>query len=170
MVEEVFINKVSQSGIVTIDLETLVNTNDIAVIDIQTQLFQGLILREKDFREFCKNHDWQQYANKIVGIYCSTDAIIPTWAYMLIVSKLSGIAQKIVFGNLETTRVAAWHQAIEALPIADYTDKRIVIKGCSKNEVPVSAYVHISEKMIPVAQSLMFGEPCSTVPVYKKKS
>lgn len=162
------INKVAQSGIVTIDLEELYPKGERVLIDIKEQLFQGLILREKDFREFIKNEDWSKYTNKYVAITCSTDAIVPTWAYMLLAIQLEPFAKKTVFGNLETLETVVFHELLKNLNVNDYTDARIVIKGCGKLPVPIAAYVEITRLLTPVAKSIMYGEPCSTVPLYKK--
>lgn len=162
------INKVAQSGIVTIDLEELYPKGERVLIDIKEQLFQGLILREKDFREFIKNEDWSKYTNKYVAITCSTDAIVPTWAYMLVAIQLEPFAKKTVFGNLETLETVLFHELLKNLNVNDYTDARIVVKGCGKLPVPIAAYVEITRLLTPVAKSIMYGEPCSTVPLYKK--
>ena len=162
------INKVAQSGIVTIDLEELYPQGERVLLDIKEQLFQGLILREKDFREFIKNEDWSKYTNKYVAITCSTDAIVPTWAYMLLAIQLEPFAKKTVFGNLETLETVLFHELLKNLNTSDYTDARVVVKGCGKLPVPIAAYVEITRLLTPVAKSIMYGEPCSTVPLYKK--
>jgi hypothetical protein len=131
-------------------------------------LFQELILREKDFREFLKNEDWSKYKDAYIALTCSNDAIVPTWAYMLLTLALQPHAKKIVYGNLETLETVLFEEIIEKLDIAPYKDARIVIKGCSNKPVPVSAYVALAEKLKPVAKSIMYGEPCSTVPLYKQ--
>jgi hypothetical protein len=128
-----------------------------------------MILKEKDFRYFVKNHDWSQYQNQNIAFYCSTDAIVPTWAYMLLASAVQPYANKYVFGNLEQLETALYNDAIAQLNPADYTDKRIILKGCSQNELPIAAYVAMSNKLLPVVKSLMYGEACSNVPIYKKR-
>ena len=168
--EEVFVNKVANSGIETINLEDYFPTGERVVIDVKELLFMGLVLKEKDFREWIKTNDWSQYSNKFVAIYCSTDAIVPTWAYMLISTKLSGIAQKVVFGDLNALEAALWESALNKLDVNHYTDKKVVIKGCGDLPVSAAAYTNISSKLVPVVQSLMYGEPCSTVPVFKRKT
>lgn len=162
------INKVAQSGIITIDLEEFYPKGERVLLDIKDQLFQGLILREKDFREFVKNEDWSKYSNKYVAITCTADAIVPTWAYMLLTIHLQTVAKKIVFGNLEILESVIYHQLLDKININEYKDARIVIKGCGKLPVPLAAYVEITRLLTPVAKSIMYGEACSTVPLYKK--
>ncbi len=165
---ESIVNKVEQSGIITVNLEELYDENSVIMIDIKDNLYMGLMLKEKEFRDYIKTHDWNQYVNKNIAIHCSSDAIVPTWAYMLIANKLSGIAKHVVFGSKEQLIVHLITQAIETLNLNDYIDKRVVIKGCGDKPIPVNAYVLITNKLTPVVKSLMFGEPCSTVPIYKK--
>ncbi len=161
-------NKVAQSGLVTFNLEEMIDTAPQMLIDIKDQLYMGLMLKEKEFRTFIKEHNWAQYQGANVAIICSTDAIVPTWAYMLMANKLSGIAKNAVFGTLETLQQILFETRIHALDISAYTDQRVVVKGCSDQPVPVSAYVALTTKLTPVVKTLMFGEPCSTVPIYKK--
>jgi hypothetical protein len=125
-------------------------------------------LKEKDFREWIKTNDWERYRGHFVAVTCSNDAIIPNWAYMRVASALSGVARKVVFGSVDQLETAIFSELIAALPGEEYADKRLVIKGCSDLPVPVSAYVEIVAKLQPVAKSIMFGEPCSTVPVFKR--
>lgn len=166
--EEVIINKVAQSGLITFNLEEHYHPGERALIDIKDTLFMGLILKEKDFREWVKNHDWSQYEGKNVAIFCGTDAIIPTWAYMLVASKLSGNANFFVFGDEKTLETALYLNALQHVDVESFRDKRVVIKGCSDFPVPESAYVEITRLLAPVVKSIMFGEPCSTVPVLKR--
>lgn len=165
---DAIINKVSQSGILTIDLEEYYDDSPRAVIDIKDNLYMGLMLKESEFRDFIKQNNWEAYQGKHVAIICSADAIVPTWAYMLIASRLSGIAKSFVFGTPEMLEFRLIKDKIDQINPEDFRDKRIVIKGCSKKPVPVSAYVYLSEKLLPVVKSIMYGEPCSTVPVYKR--
>lgn len=151
------------------DLGELVDANSFVELDIKDQLFQGLILREKDFRAFVKEHDWNQYEGKNVAIFCSADAIVPTWAFMLIANKLHGIAADFIFGSKDELVSQVYRKTIESLNDSDYENRRVVVKGCGDGSVPVSAYVDVTHKLRPLVKSLMFGEPCSTVPVYKKK-
>lgn len=163
------VNKVAQSGLITIDLEELYTQEERVLLDIRDRLFQGLILREKDFREFVSTHDWSQYKDKYVAITCSADAIVPVWAYMLLTVNLEPYAKRIVFGELETLEMVLYNEALTKLDIAQYKDARIVIKGCSNLPVPKAAYVELTRLLRPVAKSIMYGEPCSTVPLYKAK-
>jgi len=164
------VNKVAGSGIVTLDLENLYPRGERLVFDLSNFLFEGLILREKEFRDRLKSHDWIQYSDKYVALTCTADAIIPTWAYMLVAARLEPFAKKIVYGSLEQLESAIFSDVLDALDPGYYKDQRVVIKGCSKVPVPVSAYIEITARLRPVARSIMFGEPCSTVPVYKKGS
>jgi hypothetical protein len=163
------VNRVSQSGLVTIDLEDFFPKEEHAVFDLKDFLFMGLILKEKDFREALKNHNWEQYQNKHVSITCSADAIIPAWAYMLITTYLQPIAAGIFVGTGEEMQKQLLLDRIRNLNQADYNDQRIVIKGCGDLNIEPFAYAAITNKLLPVAKSIMYGEPCSTVPVYKKK-
>lgn len=163
------INKVAQSGLITIDLEELYPQGERVLLDIKDRLFQGLILREKDFREFVSTHDWSQYKDKYVAVTCSTDAIVPTWAYMLLAVSLEPFAKKTVFGDLEMLEATLYNELLSKLDTGQYKDARIVIKGCSNLPVPRSAYVELTRLLRPVAKSIMYGEPCSTVPLYKAK-
>ena len=165
---EVFINKVSESGIVTIDLETYFPKEQIMVFDIKQYLFMELILKEKDFRQALKELDTEPYKNKITAITCSADAIIPMWAYMLIASELQPVAKIVILGSEEEARKKILIKNIQQINIEEFIDKRIVIKGCGETAIPEEAYLEITNLLRPVAKSIMFGEPCSTVPVYKK--
>ncbi|MGZ3778106.1 MAG: DUF2480 family protein [Mucilaginibacter sp.] len=168
-IQENIVNKVAQSGLVTVDPATLYPAGERVIYDIKDNLYMGLILREKDFREFVKNHDWAQYAGKNVGITCSEDAIVPAWAYMLIANRMAPYAREVVFGNKEVLETVLFEKAMASFDAEQYRDQRIVIKGCGEVDVPVSAYVELTKKLTPVAKSIMFGEPCSTVPIYKRK-
>lgn len=162
------LNKVALSGIITIDLEEFYPQGERVLFDIKDLLFQGLILREKDFREFIKNEDWTKYKNKYVALICSADAIVPTWAYMLLATQLEPFVKKVVFGNLEILETVLYNEILGKLNINDYKDARIVIKGCGLLPVPKAAYVEISRLLRPIAKSIMYGEACSTVPLYKQ--
>jgi hypothetical protein len=166
--ENEIVNRVTSSALVTFDLEDYYPKGDRVLIDIKEQLFQGLILREKDFREFIRTKNWSEYANKFVAITCSDDAVIPTWAYMLLTSALQPFARKIIFGNLEHLENKIFSDVLTTVDWSKFSGAKVVIKGCSKLPVPISAYVEATESMRPFAQSIMFGEACSTVPVYKK--
>lgn len=167
--ETEFVNKVANSGLITINLEHYYPQGERVLLDIKDQLFMGMVLKEKDFRQFIKEHDWQQYQDKFVAVSCSVDAIIPTWAYMLIASKLSGISKKIVFGNLQTLETVLWEEVLNEFPVEDYRDEKIVVKGCGDLPIGADAYLTLTSKLVSVASSVMFGEPCSTVPVFKAK-
>jgi hypothetical protein len=166
--EDVIVNKVEQSGLITIDLESFYLQGERVLFDIKEHLFQGLILREKDFREFIKNEDWNKYKDKYVALTCSADAIVPTWAYMLLATQLEPVAKKVVFGDLETLETVLYNEVLNKLDVSPYQDARIVVKGCGDLPVPKAAYVQLTSLLRPVAKSIMYGEPCSTVPLYKK--
>lgn len=162
------VNRVASSSIKTFDLEALYVPGDRVVLDIRDQLYEGLILREKPFREFIRSHDWSQYRDKFVAITCSADAIIPTWAYMLLTSALEPFARLIVFGVLDDLETKIFSGVLDRVDWQQYSDAKVVIKGCSRVAVPTAAYVEATRRLRPFAASIMFGEPCSTVPVYKK--
>jgi hypothetical protein len=167
--EKEIINRVDQSGLTEINLEDFYPKGDRALIDVKDNLFQGLILKEKDFREFVKNEDWNKYKDKFVAITCTADAIVPTWAYMLIASALQPFAKKFIFGDLKTLETVLFHEALAKINPEDFKEKRLIVKGCGNVPVPESAYVELTRILTPVAKSLMFGEACSTVPIYKQK-
>lgn len=167
---DVIINKVAGSGIITIDLETFFPKAEIVVFDIKDYLFRGLILKEKEFREALKHTDWEQYNGKYIALTNTADAIIPMWAYMLVVSYLQPQAKDIVFGSEKDLVQTLMLNNISNINEDDYADKRIVIKGCGDVVLPEAAYAAITKKLRPVVKSLMYGEPCSTVPVYKAAS
>ncbi len=168
---ENILNKVAQSGILEINLEDYYPAGERILFDMKNHLFNELVLREKDFREFIAAHDWTQYRNKNVALHCSAEAIIPTWAYMLVASAIEPFAKKIVFGDLITLETILWLESMEKIIPAGFKDARVVIKGCSdKISIPEAAYVEITRKLKPLVKSIMYGEPCSTVPVYKKKN
>jgi hypothetical protein len=167
--EEVFINKVAESGIITLDLEEVGGSDAWLDFDLKPFLFMELILKEKDFREALKVHDWTRYEGGLVAVYCSADAIIPVWAYMLIGSYLQPVARGIVFGNPETARQQWLLSGIAALDADEYAGKRVVIKGCGDKPIGEAAYLAATVKLRPVVKSIMYGEPCSTVPIYKQK-
>ncbi len=166
--EPLFVNRVANSGLLTLNLEEFIHPGERVVYDIKDNLFHGLMLREKDFREFIKTHDWAQFDGKNVAIVCSADAIVPTWAYMLLAIKLQNHAHRYVFGDLEALEQALFQEAIAGIDAEDYRDAKVVVKGCGEKPVPTFAYVAIMQKLLPVTSSVMYGEPCSTVPLYKK--
>jgi hypothetical protein len=167
--EETIINKVSESALTTLDLEQFYPKEEIALFDIKDFLFMGLILKEKDFREALKNLDLDIYNNKPVAVTCSADAVIPMWAYMLIATYLQPIAKEIIFGTKEDLIKQLLLKNIAQIQIEDYKDKRVVIKGCGDLPIGEAAYLEATTLLRPVVKSIMYGEPCSTVPIYKKK-
>jgi hypothetical protein len=164
------VNKVSTSGIVTINLEDFYIKGERVLFDIKPLLFQELILKEKDFREFIKNNDWSQYQNKMVALTCTADAIVPTWAYMLLTLALQPFAKKVVFGDLQILETLLFAEQLEKVDVKDYKDARVVIKGCGDIDLPKNAYVQLTALLQPYVKSIMYGEPCSTVPLYKKNN
>ena len=161
-------NKVENSGLITIDLGELYLPGERVLLDIKDQLFQELILREKDFREFIKMNDWTIYKDKYVALTCSADAIIPDWTWMLLASALEPFAKKIVFGSIETLETVLFDETLSRFEIEKYRGARIVIKGCGDKPVPKFAYIELTRILRPVAKSIMYGEPCSTVPIYRQ--
>lgn len=167
--EEEIINRVANSKLVTFDLEEIYPEGERVLFDIKDWLFQELILKEKDFRVFVKNHDWSQYKNKFVAITCSVDAIIPSWAFMLVAAELTPFANKVVVGNLELLETVIYQELISFLDLKDFANKPIILKGCADKPIPNTAYAMLIQKLQPIAKSLLFGEACSTVPLYKSK-
>ena len=165
---EVFVNKVAESGIITINPEDYLPKEGIQLFDLKDYLFMGLILKEKEFRQSLKELDKSLFENKIVALTCSADAIIPMWAYMLVVSAIQPVAKEVLFGTEDEVKNKIMLRNIAAIPANDYTDKRIVLKGCGEQPIPESAYIQLTQVFLPVAKSIMYGEPCSTVPVYKQ--
>lgn len=166
---DTIVNKVAQSGLVTLDPANYYPQEEIVVFDLKPFLFRELILKEKDFREALKALDPEPYAGKIVTITCSADVIIPVWAYMLAVTKLQPVAKAVYSGSREETETAIALANINAINANDYNDAKLVIKGCGDKPIANAAYAALTVKLQPVAQSIMYGEPCSTVPVYKKR-
>ncbi len=166
--ETEFLNRVAASALVSLNLEEFIHPGERVVYDIKENLFHGLMLREKDFRDFLKTHDWTPYTGKNVAIICSADAIVPTWAYMLLATKLEPVANRYVFGDLTALDQALFQDALAQINPEEYRDAKVVIKGCGQVPVPTSAYVEVMHRLLPVASSVMYGEPCSTVPLYKR--
>jgi hypothetical protein len=162
-------NRVANSVLVTIDLEDYYPLGDRIIFDIKEWLFEGIILKEKDFRASVKNHDWTQYDNCYVALTCSTDAIIPSWAFMLVTTELVPFAKKIIIGNLKELETSIFQDIISQLPTDSYKDKPIIIKGCSEKPIPETAYTQLITKLVPVVKSIMYGEACSTVPLFRSK-
>lgn len=166
---EEMVNKVAESGLISFDLEEYYPKGEIKTFDLKEYLFMGLILKEKDFRAALQTTDWTVYQDANVAITCSADAIIPMWAYMLIASYLQPFAKEIVFGDEKKLVSTLLFKNLASVKGEEYTDKRVVVKGCGEVDIPESAYVEITNKLRPFVKSIMYGEPCSTVPIYKKK-
>lgn len=169
-VEDKIVNKVAQSGLITFDLATLYLEGERKVYDIKDNLFHGLILKEKDFRAFVKEHDWSAYKDCYVAITCTADAIVPTWAYMLLANRLEPYAAEVVFGDLSVLETLLFERQLAKLDMEQFRDERVVVKGCGDETVPESAFVKFTVELSKVAKSIMYGEPCSTVPVYKRRA
>ena len=167
--QEEITNRVTNSKLKTFDLEEIYPEGKRVLFDVKDWLFQEIILKEKDFRESVKNHDWQQYKNSFVAITCSVDAIIPSWAFMLLASELTPFANKVVIGNLELLETVIYKELLEFIDFRDFTNSPVIIKGCANKPIPDTAYAFLIEKLQPIAKSIMFGEACSTVPLYKQK-
>lgn len=166
---ELIVNKVAESGLISFDLEDYYPKQPVKIFDLKEYLFMGLILKEKDFRAALPGTDWESYRDTNVAVTCSADAIIPVWAYMLVASYLQPVAANVVFGDEKQLVDALLLKNLSALNAEEYTDKRVVVKGCGDVAIPPSAYVEITNRLRPFAKSIMYGEPCSTVPVFKKK-
>lgn len=163
------VNKVAQSGLITLDLEDFFPKEAIIAFDIKEFLFRGLILKELEFRAALKAHDWSAYKDKTVAVFCSTDAIIPQWAFMLVATYLSAQTTEIYFGTTEEVEQKLFLLNLKSIDATKYIDEKIIIKGCGTKTVTGEAYLEITKKLQPVVKSLMFGEACSTVPIYKRK-
>jgi hypothetical protein len=168
MAEEI-VNRVAQSKLKVIDFEELYPKGIRVVIDLKDWLFEGLVLKEKDFRTRVASHNWTQYQNCFVAVDCSNDAIIPDWAFMLVTIHLQPYAKKIVAGNLKTLETIIFQDLISELDVSVYENLPVIVKGCSHKPIPLNAYVQLTQKLQMVAKSIMFGEACSSVPLYKKK-
>lgn len=165
---EPFVNKVAESGLITLDLETWYPKGETAVFDMKDHLFMQMILKEKDFREALKNLDWSTYSNKNVAVTCTVDAIIPVWAWMLVATHLQPVAKEIVMGDEKELHKTLFLKNLSVINTEEYKDKRVVIKGCGETPIADYVYLEITKLLRPVVKSIMYGEPCSTVPVYKK--
>lgn len=166
---DVIVNKVAESGIITLNLENYIPHEEMASFDLKDHLFMGMILKEKDFREALKNLDWTIYSGKNVNITCTADAIIPLWAYMLVTTYLQPVARYVYAGTKEEMYKHLFIENLAAIDPAPFTDQRVVIKGCGDVHLDNYTYTEITRLLKPVVKSLMYGEPCSTVPIYKKK-
>lgn len=163
------VNKVAESGLMTLDLDKFYPKESVVELDISAFLFKGLVLREKDFREAVSNLEKEKYLNKLVGVFCSTDAIVPHWAYMLVATALKDIAKEVYFGDQKSVIIQGIMKNLESLNLESFRDQKLIIKGCGKYEIPAEAYMAATARLLPLVQSLMYGEACSTVPVYKRK-
>jgi len=163
------INRVANSKLKTFDLEEIYPEGKRVLFDIKDWLYQELILKEKDFREAVKNHNWDQYKNSFVAVTCSVDAIVPSWAFMLVASELMPFANKVVIGDLELLETVIYQELIGFLDLRDFANTPVIIKGCAEKPIPASAFAFLIEKLQPIAKSIMFGEACSTVPLYRSK-
>jgi Protein of unknown function (DUF2480) len=168
--QEAIVNKVAESGLVTVSLEEYYPREEIKVFDLKEYLFRGLIIKEKEFRDALKNTDWNAFANTNVAVTCTADAIIPVWAYMLVASYLRPVTKNIILGDEEKLKETLLLENISRIPTKDFEDKRVVIKGCGELPIPDSAYFLVTSVLQPHVKSIMYGEPCSTVPVFKKKN
>ncbi len=164
------VNRVANSSLVTFDLEDYYPVGPRMEIDIKNWLFEGVILKEKEFRRQLEEYQWEQYQDSYVALSCSTDAIVPAWAYMLVVTKLEAIAKEVVIGSLEQLETVLYRSVIDRLDSSPYKDKAVIIKGCTNLPIPPNAYMWIIRKLQPVAKSLMYGEACSSVPLVKRKN
>lgn len=162
-------NRVAESKLETFNLEEFYPEGDRILFDIKDWLDQGFILKEKDFRAMASVHNWEQYKGTYVALHCSSDAIVPTWAYMLLTTKLSPYCKKVVLGSLDTLETLIYQEVIQELDLSAYSNKPVIIKGCSKKAVPENAYLFITAKLQNIAKSVMYGEACSSVPLYKRK-
>ena len=167
---EPLVNKVAESGIITLDPANFIPNGEIAIFDLKDHLFMGVILKEKDFRETLKKMDWEQYRDKNVAVTCTADAIIPVWAYMLVAANLQPLAKEIVLGDEKELHRALVLKNISKINPDEFADQRVVIKGCGDTEIGDYVYLELTKLLRPVAKSIMYGEPCSTVPVFKKKT
>ena len=166
---DVIVNKVAESGLITLDLEQYYPKGEIVVFDLKDYLFMGLILKEKDFRAALQAHDWSQYQDKNVAVVCTVDAVIPVWAYMLVGAYLQPVAKETAFGDADELRKQVLLKNIRQINASEFADKRVVVKGCGEIPIGDFAYMEVTQILRPVAKSIMYGEPCSTVPIFKKK-
>ena len=166
---EPILNRVAQSKLITFDLEDYYPKGTRIALDISDWLFEGIILKEKDFRAAIESHDWSQYQDAFVAVHCSTDAIVPGWAFMLLAAKLAPFAKKVVQGNLELLETSLYESVLENLYLSTFKDQLVIVKGCSRKPVPPNAYLLITQRLQPIVKSLMYGEACSSVPLFKRK-
>ena len=167
--KEAIVNKVSESGLITLDLEQYYPREEVMLFDLKDYLFMGLILKEKDYREALKNLEWETYRNKYIGVTCSADAIIPPWAYMLAASYLQPLAKDVIMGDEKEVHRTVFLQNIQGINIDEFSGQRVVVKGCGETPIGDFAYMEVTKRLRPVARTIMYGEPCSTVPIYKNR-
>jgi len=165
---EPVVNKVAKSGLITLDLKKYCDPSIVKELDIKNFLFQELLLKEKDFREYLDQHDWSQYEGHVLAVYCSTDAILAPWAYMLVSTHARPFAKDVILGNRERVIEELYRQAFEQEDWSQFDDRRVIIKGCSDESIPPSVYLLITQRLLPHVERLMYGEACSFVPVYRK--
>lgn len=168
MADEI-VNRVAKSGLVQLDLEDFLPKEPCVILDIAPWLFEGMVLKEKDFKEHLNNHNWEQYKGKYLAVDCTADAIIPAWAYMLIAKEAHPFAIKTVQGDLDFFYKMMIKEAIDKIEVTSYQDAKVVIKGCGSGKIDAFAYTEIAGKLMGTVKSVMYGEPCSTVPIYKRK-
>jgi len=168
MSEEI-INRVANSKLTTIDLEDYYPKGKRILFDIKEWLYEGFVLKEKEFRAQVAAHDWSQYQDAYIALICSSEAIVPTWAYMLLTISLEPYAKRTIIGNLEQLETSIYQTIIEQLDVKAFKDQLLIVKGCSNKPIPAVAYVMLSQKLRPVAKSIMYGEACSSVPLFKRK-
>ena len=161
-------NRVAESILITIDLEDFYPEGKRLTIDISHFLYEGILLKEKEFRTSVKNHNWEQYQNSYVALTNTTDALVPAWAFMLLTTYLSPIAKSVSIGSLVQLEISIFSKIIEALEVSEFTDKPVIIKGCTNQPIPENSYIQLIQKLQPVAKSIMYGEACSSVPLFKK--
>ena len=161
-------NKVAESALITFNLEDYYQVGERKTFDLKDFLFEGLILREKDYRQALKDFDWSVYQDAFVNIECTADAIVPQWAFMLAATYLQSVSKRVVMGTSETLETVLYQESLANLDLEQFRDERVIVKGCSKYPVPTSAYVEFVARLTPVAKSVMYGEACSTVPLFKK--
>jgi len=167
--EHSIVNRVEASGLMTLDLENFYHPGERILFDIKDQLFHGLMLKEKDFRQFVSTYNWQKFQGKNIAFFCSTEAIVPTWAYMLLGIAVEPFANRYVFGDMHVLNQTLFYDALQKINAAEYKDKRVIVKGCSHIQIPVQAYMEITHILLPYVKSIMYGEACSNVPLFKKK-
>ncbi|WP_410006784.1 DUF2480 family protein [Aequorivita nionensis] len=168
MAEEI-INRVANSKLITFDLEEIYPKGERISFDISQWLLEGIVLRESEFRNKATEHNWSQYQNKFVALFCSTDAIVPGWAYLLLSLHLAPYAKKVTVGSLDELESILFTELLQNIDVSEYIDKPVIIKGCAHKPIPQNAYVILAQKLQPIAKSIMYGEACSSVPLFKRK-